>query len=46
MIAVVLRRLLLQDRARARLDNGHAHEVALRVEQLRHPNFLAEKFHD
>ena len=42
VIAVVLRRLLLQHGAGTRFDDGDADEIAVRVEQLRHAKFFAE----
>ena len=46
MVAIILRRLFLQDGAGTQFNHGHANEIAVRVEQLGHAKFFAEKFHD
>src|SRR5262249_14413574 len=44
-VAVALAGADLRDGARARLDHGHGHDVALLVEDLRHADFASNQSH-
>ena len=46
LVSVFRGRLVLRDHARTSLQHGDRANIALRVKQLRHPDFLAENSRD